>query len=84
MLAVDDGASLGSRACRCPANPHVAGEFVVYDDQSTPATAVRLYEKLITEDKVDAVTGPYSSPSPRRPPRAEGGIKGLLTEPPLI
>ena len=37
-------------------------EFVVYDDQSTPATAVRLYEKLITEDKVDAVMGPYSSP----------------------
>src|SRR5207244_4992409 len=27
-------------------------ELVVYDDQSTPATAVRLYEKLITEDRV--------------------------------
>ena len=37
-------------------------EFVVYDDQSTPATAVRLYEKLITEDKVEGVMGPYSSP----------------------
>jgi branched-chain amino acid transport system substrate-binding protein len=37
-------------------------ELVVYDDQSMPATAVRLYEKLITEDKVDAVMGPYSSP----------------------
>ena len=37
-------------------------EFTVYDDQSTPATGVRLYEKLITEDKVDAVMGPYSSP----------------------
>ncbi len=37
-------------------------ELVVYDDQSTPATGVRLYEKLITEDKVDAVIGPYSSP----------------------
>src|SRR5438309_2390956 len=37
-------------------------ELVVYDDQSTPATAVRLYEKLITEDKVDGVMGPYSSP----------------------
>ena len=36
-------------------------EFVVYDDQSMPATAVKLYEKLITEDKVDAVMGPYSS-----------------------
>lgn len=37
-------------------------EFVVYDDQSAPATGVRLYEKLITEDRVDAVMGPYSSP----------------------
>src|SRR5213595_92429 len=37
-------------------------EFVVYDDQSLPATGGRLYEKLITEDKVDAVIGPYSSP----------------------
>jgi branched-chain amino acid transport system substrate-binding protein len=36
-------------------------EFVLYDDQSMPATAVKLYEKLITEDKVDAVMGPYSS-----------------------
>src|SRR5256712_7368350 len=37
-------------------------EMVVYDDQSMPATAVRLYEKLITEDKVDGIMGPYSSP----------------------
>ena len=36
-------------------------QFVVYDDQSMPNTGVRLYEKLITEDKVDAVMGPYSS-----------------------
>ncbi len=36
-------------------------EFVFYDDQSEPATAVRLYEKLITQDKVDVVIGPYSS-----------------------
>ena len=36
-------------------------EFVVYDDQSQPATAVRLYEKLITQDKVELVLGPYSS-----------------------
>src|SRR4029077_20047068 len=36
-------------------------EFVLYDDQSMPATGVKLYEKLITEDKVDAVMGPYSS-----------------------
>ena len=37
-------------------------EFVFYDDKSEPTTANRLYEKLITEDKVDAVMGPYSSP----------------------
>jgi branched-chain amino acid transport system substrate-binding protein len=28
-------------------------EFVVYDDRSDPATAARLYERLITNDKVD-------------------------------
>jgi branched-chain amino acid transport system substrate-binding protein len=37
-------------------------DLVVYDDQSQQATGSRLYEKLITEDKVDAVIGPYSSP----------------------
>jgi branched-chain amino acid transport system substrate-binding protein len=37
-------------------------EFVIYDDGSDEKTAVRLYEKLIAEDKVDAVLGPYSSP----------------------
>ena len=37
-------------------------ELVVYDDRSDPQTGVRLYEKLITEDKVDVVMGPYSSP----------------------
>jgi branched-chain amino acid transport system substrate-binding protein len=36
-------------------------ELVVYDDQSMTQTAQRLYEKLITEDRVDAVMGPYSS-----------------------
>ena len=36
-------------------------EFVIYDDQSDESTAVRNYEKLITEDKVDAVLGPYGS-----------------------
>ncbi|MGH7313457.1 MAG: amino acid ABC transporter substrate-binding protein, partial [Candidatus Rokuibacteriota bacterium] len=37
-------------------------ELAVYDDGSDPATAVRLYERLITQDKVDLVLGPYSSP----------------------
>jgi len=35
---------------------------VIYDDGSDEKTAVRLYEKLIAEDQVDAVMGPYSSP----------------------
>jgi branched-chain amino acid transport system substrate-binding protein len=37
-------------------------ELLAYDDGSDPATAVRLYEKLITQDKVDLVLGPYGSP----------------------
>ncbi len=37
-------------------------EFVLYDDQSDPSTGVRLYEKLISQDKVDVLLGPYSSP----------------------
>ncbi len=36
-------------------------EFVIYDDQSDPKTAAKLYEKLITSDKVDLLMGPYSS-----------------------
>jgi len=36
-------------------------EFVIYDDGSDEKTAVRLYEKLIAEDRVDAVLGPYGS-----------------------
>jgi branched-chain amino acid transport system substrate-binding protein len=36
-------------------------EIVVYDDRSDASTSARLYEKLITEDKVDMVIGPYGS-----------------------
>jgi branched-chain amino acid transport system substrate-binding protein len=36
-------------------------ELVVYDDGSDPATAARLYEKLIAQDKVDLVLGPFGS-----------------------
>jgi branched-chain amino acid transport system substrate-binding protein len=32
-----------------------------YDDQSDPATGVRLYERLINEDKVDVIMGPYGT-----------------------
>ena len=37
-------------------------ELVVYDDGSDPPTAVRLYEKLITQDKVDLLLAPQSGP----------------------
>jgi len=37
-------------------------ELVVEDDQSQVPAAVRNYEKLITQDKVDAILGPTSSP----------------------
>src|SRR6185437_10157479 len=36
-------------------------ELKVYDDESKPGTAVRLYTRLITEDKADLLIVPYSS-----------------------
>jgi branched-chain amino acid transport system substrate-binding protein len=36
-------------------------KLVYYDDRSDPAQVTRLYEKLIKEDKVDLLIGPYSS-----------------------
>lgn len=36
-------------------------KLVLYDDQSDSGTSARLYEKLITEDKVDLLLGPYGS-----------------------
>ena len=36
-------------------------ELKIYDDKFDIQTAIRLYEKLITEDKVDIIIGPYSS-----------------------
>lgn len=37
-------------------------QLVVHDDGSEPQAGVRIYEKLISEEKVDAVLGPYGSP----------------------
>ena len=37
-------------------------QLVTYDDQSEPETAAKLYEKLISEDNVDLIIGPYSTP----------------------
>ncbi len=36
-------------------------KLIHYDDKSDPKTGVKLYERLITGDKVDLVFGPYSS-----------------------
>ncbi len=36
-------------------------ELVMYDDEGDPDTAARLVEKLINEDRVDFLLGPYSS-----------------------
>ncbi len=36
-------------------------EIIYYDDESDPVRGARLTEKLITEDKVDFIGGPYSS-----------------------
>src|SRR5262245_48939507 len=36
-------------------------KMTIYDDASDPTTGQKLYEKLITEDKVDLVLGPYAS-----------------------
>lgn len=36
-------------------------EFVVYDDQSNPGQAARIYEKLITQDKVDLLLAPWGT-----------------------
>ena len=47
-------------------------KFVIYDDQSVPATAVALYEKMATVDKVDFFVGPdWSSLGGPVPPIAE-------------
>lgn len=37
-------------------------ELIADDDQSQAAVAVGIYERLITQEKVDAILGPYSSP----------------------
>ncbi len=37
-------------------------DLVVEDDRSQAATAVAIYERLITQERVDLVLGPYGSP----------------------
>lgn len=38
-------------------------EYIVYDDQSNPAQAAKIYEKLITGDKVDLLLAPWGTPT---------------------
>lgn len=47
------GIKVGDQRCKV--------EIIYYDDESNPDTSAKLYEKLITEDKVDFLLGPYSS-----------------------
>jgi branched-chain amino acid transport system substrate-binding protein len=37
-------------------------QFVEYDNQSKPEVSVRIYEKLITDDKVDLLLAPWGTP----------------------
>lgn len=47
-------------------------QFVIYDDQSTPSTAVNLYERMATVDQVDFFVGPdWTSLGLPVPPVAE-------------
>lgn len=36
--------------------------LIQYDDQSNPGNAVKIYEKLITQDKVDLLLSPWGTP----------------------
>jgi len=42
-------------------NKKLPVKLVVYDDRSDPSTAAKLYERLITVDKVDFVLSPWGS-----------------------
>ncbi|WP_280537563.1 amino acid ABC transporter substrate-binding protein [Halopenitus sp. POP-27] len=50
LLADDDEGLLGREV-----------ELVHYDDQSDPSRGVNLYQRLINEDEVDVLLGPYGS-----------------------
>ena len=61
-----------SRRPRRRRRPKRPIEFVVYDDQSNPTEAVRIYEKLITDDKVDLLLAPWGTPIAFRHRRRAG------------
>ncbi|MEM1945641.1 MAG: amino acid ABC transporter substrate-binding protein [Candidatus Caldarchaeum sp.] len=43
-------------------NKKIPVRVIYYDDESNTERAIVLYEKLVTEDKVHALLGPYGSP----------------------
>jgi ABC-type branched-subunit amino acid transport system substrate-binding protein len=65
---VNKGGGVMVKSC----NKKVPIKIVLYDDQSVPATAVALYEKMATVDNVDFFVGPdWSSMGGPVPPVAE-------------
>ena len=65
---VNKGGGIMVKAC----NKKVPIKIIVYDDQSVPATAVSLYEKMATVDNVDFFVGPdWSSMGGPVPPIGE-------------
>jgi len=44
------------------ANKKLPLRLTLYDDKSDQKTSVKFYEKLVTDDKVDFLIGPFSSP----------------------
>lgn len=65
---VNKSGGIAVKAC----NKKLPLQFVIYDDQSVPATAVQLYEKMATVDKVDFFVGPdWSSIGGPVPPIAD-------------
>ena len=55
------GSSKCSRRNRCR-RQEAAGEVHLYDDQSDFGKAPQIYEKLITDDKVDLLLAPWGTP----------------------
>ena len=54
MINAKGGIRLGSR--------NVPIKFIVHDDASKPDESVKVYERLVTVDKVHILVGPYASP----------------------
>lgn len=61
-------------------NKKIPVKLIFYDDESNTERAIVLYEKLITDDKVHVLLGPYGSPlTAAVAPMAEKHKKVLIT-----